>query len=252
MGKKALILGIIATCVALEFVGKYLTFETVFPGLVFYHLMTFSLSYPKARKLRKLVIGFLLCFIDIIFTVLVYKNSLNYTNIFIWSIQFMIIYVIIANSRIKGLYLELAGTNFRCVVFLMAGYLKSTSLASFMICYFKDVGLLSWASFMMLISLSLLKVIGTQLIYVLDNFYWTTESRIMTQQDFTSRLQNGFGSILLILASILYFGLQNQDDLLTPLFISHNFYPKLLANAYFFVWYGFEALEYGNYYKKVN
>jgi hypothetical protein len=42
--------------------------EVVFPGLSMYYLLTYTMSYPEANKLRKYLVCFLLSFGDIIVT----------------------------------------------------------------------------------------------------------------------------------------------------------------------------------------
>mmetsp|Transcript_30967 Transcript_30967/g.30618 ORF Transcript_30967/g.30618 Transcript_30967/m.30618 type:complete len:184 (+) Transcript_30967:249-800(+) len=173
--------------------------------------------------------------------------------------EFIVIFIIISLRRVKEVYKALAGTNLRCALFLIASYIRSTSLASFISYYYcatTDCTLdkpidLNWMILASIILLSTIKVMLTPLIYLLDNFYWTRDSKILTLKEFFSRFESGIGAILIALAAVMpYQGKAISSLYSNALFSTQFSYPKLIANAYYFIWYGFEAVDYGAYFKK--
>ena len=155
------------TSAAVYMTGAQVYAEYLFPAVFVYHIITFTLTYPEATLIRKLIITFLLSFADLFVTAAIFQIQLP-RKLWLWVLEYAIIHYMVRQMTIDEIKQLLSHELVRLPIFILPGYIKSLSLLSTLCILTCEYDLKNLKGFVVLLVAGVLKMTSTIGVYYLD------------------------------------------------------------------------------------
>lgn len=155
------------TSAAVYVTGAQVYAEYLFPAVFVYHNITFTLTYPEATFIRKLIITFLLSFADLFLTAAIFQIQLP-RKLWLWVLEYAIIHYMVRQMTLDEIKQLVSNDLVRLPVFILPGYIKSLSLVSTLCMLACEYDLKYLKGFVILLVAGILKITSTIGVYYLD------------------------------------------------------------------------------------
>jgi hypothetical protein len=225
--------------------------ELVYPGFILYHILTFSMTYPKAHPARKFIVCFFITFSDLFVSMVVLQQEPP-PILKVLIPQYIVLYLVVYKLTMRELYIEFGNNYYRSAIFLLAAYVKSTSLVSTLQSLIVEQGF-NQITFLIGLGIGIMKLCSVPIVYILDSFFCVKITlKNISISELVVMMKNGAFLSSLILA---YFGAQGMEECDSE--YRREFYycalttiPKTFANMYFLIWYTVDNIDYSSYFTK--
>jgi hypothetical protein len=249
LSKEAFLMGL-GISSAIYYVSLNLTLDVLFPFVSLYHILTFSLSYPWASDMLKFLVTFALVFSDTLLTSFVFQNAFP-TRLWMWVVEFTIIYQLIASVTQENIKTVLAGKSLRSFIYVAVGYFKATTLTALVLALSRDYNPQSALNFAVLMGAGLSKLLIPVAVYLF--YYFLCSERQFDGKVLDSAVKRGkvsFLAVSLVIECCVIWPAKDSDC--TVLFNGELRKADWLPLCYMIVWYLHEAEVYGEVFRIKN
>lgn len=223
------------------YTGLTVVLELLLPILYLYHILTFSLTYPGANHIRRLIVSFSLSFSDIILTVLLFQEIWP-EKLLLWTTEFFLVYVMVANLSHSDIQSALAGKSARAIIYAGSGYLKAISLVSTLLVCREKLPVNEPKGFIWSLIVGVSKLSATVGVYYIDRMLFCDKVFDNNSvNDIYKRIKFSFAAACVVIEVCDVWPRKPKDYLYDP----SPSIPMFVGIALMLTWYLYEAGEYG-------